>query len=358
MKSRLFKRLLFTVVLTAFGLVFIEGLCSTGMFLVELFRPERSSETGGSVVQYDPDLGWSSARSAFLPDMFGPGISVRTNAQGFRSNRERIPPSPPPGKLRVICSGDSFTFGYGVDNEHTWCSLLGAMEERFETVNMGQIGYGLDQSYLWYKRDGAPLEHQLHVVAFITADFERMGTDNFLGYGKPVLKLRDGALVAENVPVPRGRYAIPWWVAQKLKKLDELRSVQLLKSVFLRPAPRRGPDAESGQILELALRVIEDLDRLNRAKNSTLVLAYLPTNIDGGSEKSAFWRESIGKEAARRGWIFFDLVQDFRKGGHQRDKSLFRPEGHYTNQGNELVAKLLCERLRSLPQVAEKLSRP
>ncbi len=88
---------------------------------------------------------------------------------------------------RLVCSGDSFTFGYGVGDEATWCALLATIPPGIETVNMGQGGYGLDQAYLWYRRDGLHLGHQVHVMALITRDFERMASDRFVGYGKPLL---------------------------------------------------------------------------------------------------------------------------------------------------------------------------
>src|SRR5262249_57725400 len=98
-------------------------------------------------IQYDPDLGWVTAPQKDLPDLDGPGMSVRTNAQGFR-NTHAISLAVPAGKVRLLCSGDSFTFGYSVGNEHTWCQRLEALDPRFETVNLGVNGYGVDQAYL------------------------------------------------------------------------------------------------------------------------------------------------------------------------------------------------------------------
>ena len=67
---------------------------------------------------------------------------------------------------KKISSGDSFTLGYGVNNEETWPTAFSKLDERFETINMGQGGYGVDQSYLWYKRDGLEFDHQIHLFAF------------------------------------------------------------------------------------------------------------------------------------------------------------------------------------------------
>ncbi len=76
------------------------------------------------------------------------------------------------------------------------CSVL-------QTVNMGQSGYGVDQDYLWYKRDGAQLDANVLLFAVVAQDFFRMTNDNFIGYRKPVLRTRDRALVIENVRCPR-----------------------------------------------------------------------------------------------------------------------------------------------------------
>ena len=41
----------------------------------------------------------------------------------------------------------------GVGNDDVWCKLLESIDNRIETVNLGQGGYGVDQAYLWYKRN-------------------------------------------------------------------------------------------------------------------------------------------------------------------------------------------------------------
>ncbi len=131
-------------------------------------------------VVYDPELGWVNDRNVRLDDVYTPGIGLRTNSQGFRSAAD-FSPDVPPGKIRLICSGDSFTLGFGVGDRDTWCDILTRIDTRLETINMGQAGYGLDQAYLWYRRDGLALDHQIHVLAFITDDFPRMQVTDFSG---------------------------------------------------------------------------------------------------------------------------------------------------------------------------------
>src|SRR5436190_5384291 len=73
--------------------------------------------------EYDPGLGWIAKPNVSIPDFWKKGVVVRTNGHRFRATYD-IQPSVAPGKTRVICSGDSFTFGYSVNNIDTLCYQL------------------------------------------------------------------------------------------------------------------------------------------------------------------------------------------------------------------------------------------
>ncbi len=77
----------------------------------------------------------------------------------------------------------------GVSNNQTWCQLLTSINKQLQTINMDQGGAGIDQAYLWYKRDGVKFHHNLKIFAFITDDFVRMQRSKSSGYGKPLLYL-------------------------------------------------------------------------------------------------------------------------------------------------------------------------
>ena len=147
-------------------LILLEGIAGYGLFVGRLqFGPQLAERRH---TQYDPLLGWVNAPGLRVPDMYGPGIALSTNARGFRNEIE-FEPHVPVGRTRVICSGDSYTLGYGVGNDQTWCQLLTRFDARIESVNMGQGGYGLDQAYLWYKRDGAVLVRPYGYVGWRSA---------------------------------------------------------------------------------------------------------------------------------------------------------------------------------------------
>jgi lysophospholipase L1-like esterase/Flp pilus assembly protein TadD len=91
------------------------------------------------------------------------------NAQGYRG-----PPHAPvrtPGTLRVVCAGDSNTFGLAVDGEDAWPEQLrrilsalldGALE--VEVINAGVPGYSTEQTRRQVRRDLLALEPDVLVV--------------------------------------------------------------------------------------------------------------------------------------------------------------------------------------------------
>jgi hypothetical protein len=85
-----------------------------------------------------------------------------TNAQGFRMDRD-VPPRAPVDRERVVFVGDSFTFGYGVDQGMTFVDRFDTRAEEahlpLDVVNAGfASGYTLDTEYLFTRE----MKNQLH----------------------------------------------------------------------------------------------------------------------------------------------------------------------------------------------------
>lgn len=358
--------LIFNLISIVIILLLCEGLASVILFFQTVTASPPVAERQHT--QYEPTLGWVNRPNVTIADLYGPGLDLQTNSQGFR-NRHDFSREVPPGKIRLICSGDSFTLGYGVDNDDTWCQQLENLDKRLETVNMGQGGYGIDQAYLWYKQDGVQLDHDVQVFAFITTDFERMQQTEFFGYGKPLLRIEDSELVIDNVPVPQRAFYLPW-LTHNRQAIRQLTSVQLL-SQFL-------PDSDTAQARtqavdqprseQVAAAILKDLLQLNRAKGSTLVLAYLPTlgdyqTIDQSATET--WRNFLNLAAQETGVVYIDLIETFRSLPTNQVQTMFIPEGeldfpgaagHYSVEGNQWVASSLHEVLLAMPDISTKLA--
>jgi hypothetical protein len=286
--------------------------------------------------------------------MYGPGRTFRTNSLGFR-NEQEFGIEVPKGKIRIICSGDSFTLGYGVANQDTWCEQLTLLDNRVETVNMGQGGYGADQAYLWYMRDGTRLQHDIHIFAFITDGFLRMKDDNFLGYGKPVFHLKNNSLIASNVPVPRKSYFVPR-LTESFYKIKNFRSFELMQRIYawIRPAQRLSSrPSDDDHVRTVAKKLFQNLGQLHEINKRLFALVYLPAQSDHFESTSNAWRGWLKDLAVENGIIFIDLVEPFRRLPWSKAVKMFR--GHYSEEGNQFVASALY---RELLLLSDKLKYP
>lgn len=328
--------------------VLIEGAASVLLSGYQLtIRQDAFAEVAHT--EYDSLLGWINLPDFRIDDMYGPGVFFQTNSQRFR-NAGDFPARVAPGTLRIICSGDSFTLGYGVDNDHAWCELLARKDPAWESINMGQGGYGVDQAYLWYMRDGVAFDHQVQIFSIITPDFQRMTQYTFLGYGRPVLKVQDGELVTTNVPVPKRQSAVRRYDALQ-RAIQRLRIVELGGKVLERVGwtpQRSAPALTESEARDVTLAMIENLQQVNRSKGSELVVVYLPRSTDKDQRDSDPWRGLLHEESRRSGLIFIDLVDLFRELPLDVGQSLFLSPyhaSHYSVAGNQWVADMLHEQL-------------
>jgi hypothetical protein len=327
-------------------LIFIlfEGLCSVVFLATQLHRPVAERRH----TQYDALLGWVNIPNLFVKNMYGEETYLRTNAQGFRNNNDFSVPAPD-CMLRVVCSGDSFTLGYGVENDNTWCQLLSRIDARWEPVNMGQGGYGIDQSYLWYMRDGIHLDHRVHVVALVANDFHRFG-NTFLGYHKPYFRMQNDSLLLCNVPVPKRSLYLPWLTENIRVVKKNLRSVYLFKKILnmiIPGAAKSGTSPRSdSEKNAVTLKVFEELVRANNSKHITTIVVYLPTRPDmaGRDTINADFRNFLRSELPGRGLLYFDFVDDFKKLPEPDRSEMFIGShwaGHYSAKGNQYIAEIV-----------------
>ncbi len=362
MRRALFSGALIALIATLTFMLF-EGFMSVVLLASDLVKS--SSEPTEALAErrhtrYDPELGWVNLPSVEIEDMYGPGISLRTNGQGFRNDVD-FTEEVPPGVVRIICCGDSFTLGYGVSNDDTWCSQLDVPGVELERVNVGQGGYGVHQAYLWYMRDGRKLKHQILLFAFINLDFERMRQTTFVGYGTPRLRRgRSGDLEVTNVPVPQIKYRFPW-LYQNGGHFLRLRTAQALTAWF-------GEDTQDelawSEVFATSYQIFDNLIDEQRRAGGDTIFVYLPTSSDVTGLSST--RRRVSRYLTQRGYPLLDLSEPFRETPPEEAMKLFINEGevdfpgatgHYSVEGNRVVADLISSALAEHPIVRAATSR-
>lgn len=319
-------------------LIVVEGCSSLALLAYDLGPGRQPGLTSRVHMQHDTLVGWVNQTRAHVPDLFGKGVDVTTNSLSFRGRAEydRVVPA---DRVRVLCSGDSFTFGYGVGDEQSWCARLQARDPRLETVNLGHSGFGLDQSYLFYRRIAQQLEHDIHVIAFVPDDVRRLTLTRFIGYPKPYYRIEQGQLALHNVPVPMpSRWRL--WQTYNSGALARARSIEFGTRLLGRvarsaPRPDTAADADAHAIL---LRLIDDLDRLTRQHDARFLVVLLDQNFTTLAGERQLQR-LLSDELPRRGIAFLDMRSRFRELSAERLEALFdRQWNHYTPEGYDLVA--------------------
>lgn len=345
-------------------LIFTEGVTSYLLIFHDVLRLLPISEKQHT--KYDPDLGWVNIPNIYIPNMFGPGVYLKTNGQGFRNNQD-FSSIMPTKKIRIICSGDSFTLGFGVDNDNTWCQKLSSIEPSFETINMGQGGYGVDQAFLWFKRDATKLKHHVHLFSFITHDFYRMQYYKFSGYGKPVIKIEDSKIVVRNVPVPASTFRFSWFTSRINHLINELNTVKFFNSIVKKSGltAKQSQTDKNEETREVLLNIFKELKHINKEKSSTLILVYLPVKSEIISDDQEEWHKFIEKASRSLNIPLIDVAKEFQLLDAKTALSLFIPEGqipyigaagHLNNKGNEMVAQLIYEKLKNNVHLSHALS--
>lgn len=104
------------------------------------------------------------------------GIWIRTNSLGMRDT-EKLPIASD-AVSRIVVLGDSFTFGYRVSGDSSYPSVLeqklnqGAIETRFEVLNLGVCGYNTRDQAIVLEHKGLPWRPDLVVLGYVLNDPE------------------------------------------------------------------------------------------------------------------------------------------------------------------------------------------
>ncbi len=340
------KKLVLSAVAVFLMLLLFEGAASTITVAYRFFRsgdPPQLAES--SHTRYDQTLGWRNEPRYADPDHYGPGRGLTVDGEGFRTHLKGRQASK---SVRVLCSGDSFTLGFGVDDLESWPAVLSKLEPRFETVNLGQGGYGVGQAYLWAIEELEGVDPLLHLFAFIGYDFERMRDDRFLGHGKPLLRVIENGLQVTNVPVPQEVISTG---SRWGNSLGELRLVRALR--WLLP----GDPSSSGHRLSLpeaervARAILEDLRDRHLARGSVFVLIWLPLESELGTTDPP-WHGFVRRTAMSLGIPLIDVKPHFESIPSERWSEFFSDsDQHYSASGYRLAAEAILAALRSLPDV-------
>ncbi len=270
--------------------------------------------------------------SAHLEKDPGREWSYATNAQGFRGRTL----APRHGDARrVLALGDSYTFGWGVDDgSQTWPARLEAMLDGVEIFNAGVPGYNTIQEAHLLDELLAQGDVDVVVLAWVMNDAEPQHTvvsDPRVRYRAVRSWLLDRAAKAVNVLL--GRSALP--VDEYVHSLD-------YRAGFARGA------VKAREAHDALRRIVASC----RAHGATVVLAILPdfTQPFDDAYPYADIHARVARWAAGLGVPVVDLLATFR--GRDHEAYWIPGDGHPNAAAHDVIAATVA------PIVASELARP
>lgn len=298
-----------------------------------------SNEAGKNII-YDSSLGW---RMKPLYNRNG----VQHNSKGFRGKKEY---DSQPNENRIFALGDSYTYGLGVSDVYTFSSLLND-EPDVEVINAGVNGYGIDQAYLMWEKEGKKLNPKIVVLGYFIDDFYR---NAYLVRGKPkphfVYDKVSKDFVLKGVPVPD---------SQVLYDEGELEVDSWLRVFRVFPWVKRGLHRMLGPSKELDSYSYELL--LQKAKLNEYILKKFNDSVTKsgarllvvfiGTHKKCYkpsleaqWVENSVIETCQENNIeYINLAEIMRQDGYYF--SFYAQHCHFTESGHRFTAKKIAEKL-------------
>jgi hypothetical protein len=137
-------------------------------------RQGLEAESYFGMMSFDPEIGRVlKPRHSSEVYFHGSSYRVETNSLGFRGPEFNIKKEP--GVSRILAIGDSFTFGYGLNNDKTFLNLLSSrlknsMQKQPEIINSGVPGWGPQQERNFYFKSGRHLDADLVLWFFYEND--------------------------------------------------------------------------------------------------------------------------------------------------------------------------------------------
>jgi hypothetical protein len=293
--------------------------------------------------------------------------SFETNARGFRG--EDWPDDPPRGGRRVLVTGDSFTFGNGVEHEEAFPrvadTLLRASAGGWEILNLGVSAWGPSNAVAWLETEGAPIGASCLVYGLFA------GNDVMDNVVYKLFDLRDGELIA--TPQSISDESMQAYMRSAVPSVPFydflLKRSQLFNLVRLAAMHPLAPGDPANQHTQVDRQNFEKALLLNRALlDHMAALAHerfggfgvvvIPTrrmlsNEVGSEDYFPLWignatREDVLDWAGDAQVPVLDLLGRLPRKADEVRQLFFERDFHNSIQGNRRIGELVAEELPRL----------
>jgi lysophospholipase L1-like esterase len=265
------------LILKRIMLIFLGiGLCVCFEIIARFILPEDKLnllESIHTVCLEDDELLWRQKSN--LNTMFQ-GKYVRTDTLGLRD--AEIVQRKKEHMYRVICLGDSSTFGWGVDEGKTYPADLQFLlnehlaQKAIEVINAGQIGYSSYQGKIFLKKYLLDLSPDIVTVSYVLNDIDKIRFFNNRKLADSQIPMVHSKLMGiKNYIMDKRIYFLAKRFTLWLMRNNQQLSAIMYKNYY---------ENSKIRVSNLEYREnLQDIIALCKAKNIKLVFIIMPINL-------------------------------------------------------------------------------
>ena len=363
------KVVIFSTIVICCSILMVLTLCE----LVLRYR-DRSGQgpdlLDPGLIRYDKALGWK-LRPRWQSNHWHRDFqaSYQTNRYGFRGEFPRL--GDHDGR-RVAFLGDSFTFGFGVNDHETFVHRLNGKVTGDQYLNFAVPGYSTDQQYLLLRQ--RVFNFRPDVVVLVTY----LGNDLFdnllpfplqASHGKPYFELSGNLLFLKNSPVPTAvkskeqasldlHHVVTGESLQRpggfLGLFQKMKLFQMAKRIF--HSDHKDLFPLFYERFQPALKVygalLDQMVSLCQRNHSELIVILMPGRslVERPGSQSAQFQEylrgKIVEQCKRRHIRLMDLALHLKTVHRDTGKKLHFPnDGHMNALGHRVTADYIREKM-------------
>ena len=338
----------------------------------------RLLEGESNYIEFDPTLGWTNKANGEKKSACS-SRTMKSNSSGIRSDRE-YDLVPPADVIRIAAFGDSFTHCEDVENNETWEANMESLNKGLEVLNFGVAGYGLDQAYLRYLKDGLKYKPDIVLIGFMTEDILRhpnnfrpfvnrtthlplskprylIKDDGLVLMPNPISKLEDYRILLDNTPAFLNNLgANDYYYSNSYKsspfdvsptvRLIKLAAAEIKKFIVTYTNSGNGYNNQKSESYIITLRIFDAFYNEAIKNNSIPIILIFPSHDDIFRYKNYNTKiySPLLTYFDSTGYKYIDLTDVLSE--NEEDKAWNDKCGHYSPYENRVAAEYILDYLR------------
>ncbi len=309
-------------------------------------------------IMYDKYCYWRMAPNQRMQmiDDYGNPITFTINSLGARNKGFSV--KKPLGERRILCVGDSYTYGWGVNDTQTYPAHLQNLIEEYslniKVINFGCNGHTILHETDFIKKYGLSFQPDYIIVeTTLHTDFSDIDELEYnLGYmpapGYNLIKyfIRKTAI---------GNIMLKYWSSQKVKDIIAQRNEPHAQAKVV--SPEQNSQEIRGNTktpLDTYIAKLDELVALADERNLRIIYVIMPFRRQKLDEYE-IEAKYIGNKFMSAGQFYEFIKNRYRNKitvielfSYFNSQDLFLSDWHLNSQGNKLAAEIIYDEIKKI----------